>query len=110
MTRAPQFEFREPYYQPGGNQPDPGQEGAWQRRLRFAASAFDPFMLPQDVFFNTLRVVSDKDTSIVDVWNQMARAEYMPFGETPDRVTTGSDLLGLWGVEDEGARKWGGIA
>jgi hypothetical protein len=76
---------------------------------RGLASALEPLQLPQDSFFAVLGGALDPNETI---WGNLKRVEwsaYAPLGRAPERVTNGSELLGLMGVKDERAQKWGGV-
>jgi hypothetical protein len=78
--------------------------------VRFAGGAFEPLLLPQDAMFSLLAGARDANRSPVDYWREMEWSKYAPFGATPERVASGADLLRLYGVENEDAQQWGGIA
>jgi len=78
--------------------------------LRLLANVLSPLQLPQDVFFATLEAALDDDKTLLENLKAIEWAEYFPGGEIPERVTDGGTILGLMGVEDEQAKKWGGLA
>lgn len=82
---------------------------------RGLAGALEPFQLPQDIMFSLLAGWADKDKSALDyfrgdqtIWESITA--YAPGGIAPDRPASGEELLRLFGVRDERAAKWGGIA
>lgn len=76
---------------------------------RGVASTLEPLALPQDIAFAFTAGALDDDTSIGERLRSIEWRKYAPFGATPARPADGAEILGLMGVEDEKARRWGGL-
>lgn len=90
------------------------QRGIVGRSLQGVSSILEPLTLPQNVLFAAIAGNLDDETNFTErfkgnegFWETLAR--YAPGGAAPNRPSSGSEILQMFGVEDEGARKWGGI-
>jgi len=81
------------------------------RALAFGIGALEPFQFTQDAFFALLAGARDENRSVKDYLNDVLgqASSYMPFGDAPERVSTGSEILGMYGVQDERVRRYAGF-
>ena len=99
------------YGVPQPNLTDLGESEGWfNKSARFLSNALSPLAIPQDMMFATLAGWADPDKSVADYFSEMDWATYVPFGAIPERVVSGEQLLRLYGVENENATFWGGLA
>lgn len=91
-----------------------GLMGTLGAAARGLSSIFEPFQLSQDLLFAAVAGLADPNSSFKDrfladegFWRTLAR--YAPGGEAPRRPATGAEILELFGVENEQARKWVGL-
>lgn len=82
------------------------------RTLAFGLGALEPLQFTQDALFAVLAGARDQEKSVGEYWSEVVGqfGSYAPFGDAPARVSSGSDILGLYGVEDENVRRFGGFA
>lgn len=76
---------------------------------RAISGLLEPVQAPKDFFDAIVAGGLDPDSTITERLRRLQPATYAPFGATPPRATTGAEVVGLLGVEDEAARRWGGV-
>lgn len=82
---------------------------AFSGAVRGLAGALEPFQAPGDVFQALVAGGIDPDTTMMDRLRRLDPASYIPFGRAPTRATTGYEVMDLMGVENENAKRWGGV-
>ena len=83
-------------------------------RVSYATQAFEPLQFSQDLFFNAtadfLDPLSGSTTMFERSRQQFQNIQaYAPFGDVPERLTTGQDMARLLGVEGEQRQKYIGL-
>lgn len=81
---------------------------AFMGAARGLASALEPLQLIADAFQGAVVGAIDPETTIMDRLRRMDLPAYMPGGRAPVRPATGYEFMELIGVENEGAKKFGG--
>lgn len=69
-----------------------------------------PIFLPQELLFSTLAGAVDEESTIFERLQSVEWRQFIPGSTEMPELTSGRELLELFGVQDENALKWGGIA
>lgn len=87
----------------------PFYQKAFLGGVRGIAGALEPIQLAKDPFDAIVAGALDPETSITERLSRLEWQNYIPFGEAPPRAATGHEIMDLMGVEDERAKRWGGV-
>lgn len=79
------------------------------RALHTVNRYLKPIFLPQEILFASIAGARDPKTTIFGRLKDIDWRAFTPGVEEAPEVTSGRELLSLFGVEDENTLKWGGI-